>query len=389
MIRNMQPRDSLLEIHDDDLVPVTEIDVKNLAGIYDEQEVYLSAYLPVSGRENEHLNRIFVDSRIKAIRQVLSPELRELFESTLGMAEEYISSPPISGEKGRIVFACAPESFLRVYRLAVEPERSFVLDTSPFLLPLARLRGDYEDYGVLLVDSREARFTCIRSDIAEEREHLSTDLMNKHKKGGWSQSRFNHLRQGAIKAFLSEVADNVRNTCGELDTKGFVIAGPGNAKQQLLEMLSGEERDKVLGLVNLPMEVSRDELVEAGDSVLREKESETARMRTAEFRREVLTGGLAAGGVVAVRDALEQGRVNTLLILKEASVPGWICERCQQIRPNEKPPAECDRCGGPTSVVDVVEELYELAQRTGADVEFVDREDFPDPDYSVGALLRY
>jgi peptide chain release factor subunit 1 len=90
-----------------------------------------------------------------------------------------------------------------------------------------------------------------------------------------------------------------------------------------------------------------------------------------------------------VRDALEQGRVNTLLILKGSSVPGWICERCQNLQANARPPEECDRCKGPTSVVDVVEELYELAQRTAAEVEFVEKDDFPDQDHMVGALLRY
>jgi peptide chain release factor subunit 1 len=37
----------------------------------------------------------------------------------------------------------------------------------------------------------------------------------------------------------------------------------------------------------------------------------------------------------------------------------------------------------------VVEELYEMAQRTGAEVEFVEKEDFLDSDDVVGALLRY
>ena len=183
----MKPPQDLLEVIANDLVPVTDIDMRALADIYDEMDIYLSVYLPVSGRDNEHLNRIFVDSRLKAIRNVLPPELQDALEKTFEMAEGRIFEEPFSGEKGRVILACSAESFLHVYRLAVEPERSMVLDTSPYLLPLARLRADYDDYGMVLVDSREARFVCIRSDLAEEKKHLSTDLMNKHKKGGWSQ----------------------------------------------------------------------------------------------------------------------------------------------------------------------------------------------------------
>ncbi|WP_342303734.1 Vms1/Ankzf1 family peptidyl-tRNA hydrolase [Methanolobus sp. ZRKC5] len=385
----MKPSGSLLKIISEDLMPVTEIDIRALAEIYAEKDIYFSVYLPVSGREHEHLNRIFVDSRVKAIKKALSSELRSEFEKTFDMAEPSIFEAPVSGEKGRIIFACSSESFLHVYRLAVETEQSLVLDTSPFLLPLARLRADYDDYGVLLVDSQEAKFTCVRSDLAEEKKHLSIDLMNKHKKGGWSQMRFNHLRKGAIKSFLSEVADNVKGTCDQLQTRGLVIAGPGEAKQQLMDLLSQDVRQSVLGVIDVAMDISRDELVEESDSVLHENELSTSKKKADELKNAILKGGLAVHGVEDVRDVLEQGRVNVLLVLKGSSVPGWICERCQNLQVNVQPPKECDRCGGPTSVIDVVEELYELAQRTGAEVEFVEKEDFLDSDDVVGALLRY
>ncbi|WP_406656008.1 Vms1/Ankzf1 family peptidyl-tRNA hydrolase [Methanolobus sp. ZRKC2] len=384
----MKPEMSFRQITPEGPVSVTDIDLRALAEIYAEENVYLSVYLPVS-RENEHVNRVFVNSRVGAIKKVLPADLRPEFEKTFDMAEELLFEPAVSGERGRIIFASAPDSFLHVYRLAVEPEKSLVLDTSPFLLPLARLRADYEDYGMLLVDSREARFVCIRSDIAEEKKHLSTDLMKKHKKGGWSQMRFNHLRKEAIKSFFSEVVENVQGTCDELQTRGLVIAGPGEAKQELVEMLPKDIQQNILDVIDVPMDISGDKLIEAGDSVLQEDEFESSLNRSKEFKGEMLKGGLAVAGVEDVRNALEQARVNVLLIVKGSSVPGWICERCQNLQANTRPPEQCDRCGGPTSSVNIVEELYELAQRTGAEVEFIEQRDFLDSDDAVGALLRY
>jgi peptide chain release factor subunit 1 len=385
----MKPQENMLKLISEDLIPVTEIDIKSLAEIYDEEDIYLSIYLPVSGVDSERLNRLFINSRVKAIQKVLSSKLRAEFEKTFCMLEDFIYKTPISSEKGCILFACSSESFLHVYNLAVEPEQSMVLDTSPFLMPLAKLRADYDDYGMLLVDSQEARFMCIRSDLAEEKKHISIDLMNKHKKGGWSQTRFNHLRKGAIKSFFSELVDNVQNTCGELEIKGFVIAGPGNAKQEFAEMLPKDIQGKILGIVDLPMDVSRNKMLEAGDKILHESEDSDSKRRAEEFKTAILKGKLAVYGIEDVRNALENGSVNVLLILKDSSVPGWICERCQNLQANVKQAKECDRCGGPTSVVDVVEELYELAQRTGAEVEFVEKDDFLDSDDVVGALLRY
>jgi peptide chain release factor subunit 1 len=39
--------------------------------------------------------------------------------------------------------------------------------------------------------------------------------------------------------------------------------------------------------------------------------------------------------------------------------------------------------------VNVLEELYELAQRTGAEVEFVEEDEFLQSIGGVGAILRY
>ena len=65
-----------------------------------------------------------------------------------------------------------------------------VWDSSPFLLPLARLRKDYEDYGLLLIDPQEARLFLVRSKVAEEMEKRSIYLINKHKKAGGARCAF-------------------------------------------------------------------------------------------------------------------------------------------------------------------------------------------------------
>ena len=370
------------------LTSVTKIDIRELAEIRDERDVYLSVYLPTSSGEDRAKNRTFVARRAKAIEEALSGDLKGSFRETTYIVDDLLFASPIPGERGRIVFASAPATLLQVYRIGVEPDRAMVLDTSPFLLPLAKLRDDYLDYGLLLLDSREARFFCVRSDVPEAVGRLSSDLMNKHKKGGWSQMRFNRLRKGAIKSFLSQVAEDLLESCTGQDTRGLVVAGPGQAKNQLLEILPAEMGKRVLGVVDISIDATKRELLEIGNEIALADERERSEERAEELRSEIRRGGLAVMGVEATKAALAAGRVSVLILLKEASVPGWICERCEALEAKKRPP-ECPICGGPTSNVDVVNELYELAERTGAEVEFVEEDPCLASSEGVGALLRY
>jgi len=384
----MQPKPEFTRVSPDRLVAVTEIDLAALSEIYDERDIYLSIYMKSASSSDLDASRSFVASRFRAMEKSLPSELQESFRSTVSLAQEATDSPSWKGERSRMIFASSPESFLHVYRMSLDCELLVVLDTSAFLLPLARLRDDYEDYGLLLLDSQEAQLYVIRSRIMEEAGRSSIDLMNKHKKGGWSQMRYNRLRRGAIKSFLTQVAEDVSNLESLQSMRGLVLAGPGEAKSQLMELLPKKVRDRVMGLLDVPMGTVPSELVKMGDQVALDHERSLSIKRAEELKANVLKGQLSAYGTDMVRDALTHGRVNTLVMLSNYVLPGWICERCQHFQEGNRPDV-CTNCGGRTSQVNVLEELYELAQRTGAEVEFVEEDQFLQSIGGVGAILRY
>jgi peptide chain release factor subunit 1 len=155
----MDPGSEFEGVGEGRLTPVTEIDIRGLAEVRDEKDVFLSVYLPTASREEEAENRSFVARRSRAMEEALPADLKASFRETMSTVEDLLFSRPIPGERGRIVFASAPAPLLRAYRIGIDPGRAMVLDTSPFLLPLAKLRDDYLDYGLLLLDSKEARVT--------------------------------------------------------------------------------------------------------------------------------------------------------------------------------------------------------------------------------------
>lgn len=384
----MESKPDFKRVMPDGLIPVTDIDLRALSEIYDERDIYLSVYMKSSSAAELDSSRSFIASRFRAMDKSLPADLRQAFRSTMSLVEESVASSSWKGERSRVIFTAEPLSFLHVYRLGQEIEPLVVLDSSPFLLPLARLRDDYEDYGLLLLDSQEARLFTIRSRLLQETSQSSIDLMNKHKKGGWSQMRYNRLRKGAIKSFLAEVVEDLLHLEGLENMRGLVIAGPAEAKIEIMEMLPFQIKEKVLGLLDASMGAAPAELIEMGDRLALEKERTSGRERAAELRSAVLRGQLYASGADPVRDALLQGRVKSLLLLDGFEIPGWICESCQYFQEGSQPES-CPRCNGRTSRVNLLEELYELAQKTGAEVEFVEEDEFLRSLGGVDAILRY
>ena len=73
--------------------------------------------------------------------------------------------------------------------------------------------------------------------------------MNKHKKGGMSQARFQRLRKGAIRGFFSEVAEIL----GKYADEQIVLAGPGPSKIQFKDMLPKPLQDRIINVIDVDM----------------------------------------------------------------------------------------------------------------------------------------
>lgn len=381
---HMKPPENFLKVVKREPAAVTDIDLKTLSEIYHEREMYLSIYMGDYDASIKHIRR-----RLTTIMGAVDGEVRENLQKSTGMAEEHIFRKPLPGERGRAVFVSAREGFLHVYPLAVELEPMVVLDTSPFLLPLAKLRDDYEDYAVLYVDSESAYLYLIRTDVVVKLSHLKTYLKNRHKKGGMSQMRFNRLRRESIEHFLDKVVEDLRGELSGADIRGILILGPGEAKKALYDRLPMQLKDMVIDLLDTVKDLGEKDIVKIGDERALEEEKRRSEASVEELREAILKGSPSAYGPEEVRDALFEGRVRKLVMLKDLSIPGWICERCQWIEVKKRPPQKCPRCGGTPSIVDVVEELYELAMRTGAEVEFVTESPSLEALGGIGALLRY
>ena len=348
--------------------------IRELSEIYDKESrnTFISVYL--NKRENIKL----LEQREKACTSCLKGEEKDNFDATMDDIKEFLKT--FSG-KNIAIFASHKHDFLTAVPLPIEIHTSLVVDTSPYIRPLARIYDEWESFTLVLLNSHYAKIYSISlGEIAHEKK-LSSDIMNKHKKGGWSQARFQRLRQGAIHTFFTEVEEALQ----KIADKRIVLAGPGEAKLQFQDMLSKHLKERIADVIDIDIHDERELLQQSIDHILKlEKQKSSEAVK--HLKAEILKDGLATYGLEETLQAVKNGQVELLIIQKDYKIKGCICEHCQLVQPGSS--KECPLCGNPTSEADVIEEILEFAERTGATVEFTDDEEIANLGH-IGAILRF
>ena len=348
--------------------------IRELSEIYDKdsEDTFISLYV------NKNTYQKFIDYRVKACRSILKGNALKNFDKTVEEIENKIRNISSSGI---VIFASDKYKFIRFVSLSMKLQNLLIVDSSPYIRPLARIQDEWESFTLLLVSSNFAKIFSVSTGKVEETKKLSTDIINKHKKGGWSQARFNRLRRGAIKAFLSEVAEALK----KFSDDSIIVAGPGTIKNQFLDLLSKEIRDKVVDVIDISIE-DEQKLLKESFRLIAEREQTESDEAVQLLKQEILKDGLATYGIVETLKAVKNGQVDLLIIEKNYKIRGWICENCQVVEQGVK--KSCPYCKNKTSEVDMIEEIIEFAERTNANIEFTDSDEIANLGH-VGAILRF
>ena len=363
-------------------------DLRTLAELHDpnSRNTYLTVYVDLSHGLYAH----FFENRLRACRELLKGD-RELVENLeAGYAQAMkgvLGLKGLSEARGAAIFVSPVNDVFLAHSLTVPVKDHLVVDSSPYIRPLAKLSDDWETTALALVDQQTFQLHVISITGADRVASDSEHIMGRHKKGGCSQARFQRLRKGAIKGFLEEAADQIGKMMGKEKIENLVVAGPGIAKKDLIEYLTPRVRQQVIGIFDIHFEASRKELLEQTRSTMRSEERAEELERMAELKGEILTEGLAACGLREVRDMVMSGQVEVLLLSQGLKAGGWKCEPCQHLGLGQR--EVCRSCHQPVTQVDLIEELVEYAHRTDAEVDFIVDNEELEALGGVAALLRY
>ena len=288
------------------------------------------------------------------------------------------------------------EKFL-VYHLPEAPTDLLVWGRLPALTQLLIQIDEHEPTGVVLVDRRRARFFVYYMGEAAEYNLVEVDeTPSKTKSLGWGAHNHEQWQEEHYRQHFRNVASLTDVIARKAGWKWLVLAGPDAIPTEVSEYLPKALQEKLLGHINLSMNVTYNDVRDKVAPLVREAEVAEERAALEQFVGELESeSGRAVAGLADVTLASQQARIGVLLFPPDFVHPGWQCQTCGGLIADltEKAPEHCIYCGGPLAEVpDVVTLIAAQTLKLGGHVEVVrDKENqaILKTHGNIGALLRY
>ena len=289
-----------------------------------------------------------------------------------------------NGTRAVAVFACGPANLLEVVSLRHPLESRVVLDESPYVEPLVH-EGAAERWCVILTNRQNARLFVGDGEELEETDRIEDDVHRQHDQGGWSQARYQRSVDKDVEDHLANTADVAFKLYKRRGFDRLLVGGPEETIGDLESALHPYLRERLVGRISCDVENSTLDQVRAcaGERIV-EHARIVEREALDRLAEGVGRGERGAAGISAVLAALNEARVETLLIAPGFAAAGF-CDRETGLvyaTPEEAPSAV-------EPVADIVERAIEKAIEQSAGVLGIRHHDDLGPLGGIGAVLRY
>jgi peptide subunit release factor 1 (eRF1) len=225
------------------------------------------------------------------------------------------------GTHGLAVFACGPADLLEVVRLPHPIESRALVDSHPCVEPLVR-SGSSERWCVLLVNRRTARIFVGEADDLQEVDHIEGDTHRQHDQGGWSQSNYARSVEQEKLNHLGHALDTLFGRFKRRPFDQLVVGAPDELVAEVEERLHPYLRARLAGRLGIDVENSTAGAVQAAATEVVERHvAAVERQALDRMAQGIGRGDRGVSGPDAVMEALEQARVEILLLAEDFDAP--------------------------------------------------------------------
>lgn len=260
---------------------------------------------------------------------------------------------------------------------------------------LQDLLKEKETYGILVVDATGTALATLEGNRLQIVDELTSGVPGKHRAGGQSARRFERLREAQLLSYYKRVGEHANKAFLSLpNLKGLIIGGPGFTKYEFEkgDFLNYSLKDKIIDTIDTAYvsEQGVQEILDKAPEILQKVRYVEEKRIVQEFLYEVgHDTSLATYGEAEVKRGLKMGAVKTLLLSEDLDLVRVTvkCTSCgyqkQETLHSQSVIGykqsligqSCPRCKTPTLTLaetkEVIEDLAELAEQAGADVEVI------------------
>lgn len=362
--------------------------LRRLAGWTSNHAPVASFYLNVDGRRfpRKQDYEVRAEELCHRLRQDAGPLPREQRRSVERDAERFLAfvRELERGPTRGVALFSASAAGLWEEVLVPRPVPDLVtVAPKPYVLPLESLLETYESFCTVLVDREKARVFFAAMGRIEEETDVFDEVPGQHDQGGWSQARYQRHIEAHVQDHLRRVADLLLKYSRRRPFDHLILAGPEELLPHFERELHDYLRRRVVARASLPVTAAPAEVLERSLQVEEELEARREREVVEQVRAQAAAGQGAVVGLGPVLEALNRGRVGTLVVPLGLRQAGVRCPHCGWLDVGGR---LCPGCQSKVEdVPDVVDLAVATALRQGARVETLSQVG----DAPVGALLRF
>jgi len=360
-----------------------KFDLKNLSSISSAERAFLTIYI-ADKTTNED-----IEKELNIKKKVLNKgsDEYEYFSENFRMVLEDIGKKPV--KKGdHVIFCCWALDYYERIALELPVEDLIRIDSSPYILPLAQLEDEYENYLVIAASNEKTKIYLVSCQRTIREDEITGNIKNHVKVGGWSQQRYERRRDKEFSIYIKEIVEKIREISEGKEFRRIVLVGSKETIRELHEALPDDLNELVVGEKALDLRKGEKSINDEIFSLLWDEERRTEKELWERTKSRYLRGELGVTGSADVLYFSKRGRVENVIVNKDADLKGIRCRDCEALSESSKD--TCPECGSSSVFpVNLVNEITELLKLTGGDIEFAEDIKELKEVGDIAAILRY
>jgi peptide chain release factor subunit 1 len=231
---------------------------------------------------------------------------------------------PTDGAQAVAVFASNAAGLFEVLRLPRPVPSRVAIGRTPLVGPLARLERR-ERWCVALVSRRDARIFRGSPESLREIEQIHDVVFGQHDQGGWSQARYQRGIEKEKDDHLKHTAEALMKHFKRRPFQRLILGGPREVVADFESKLHGYLKERLAGRIEVDVDTATpDRVLKKAQPLFDELEEE----REAATLDRLGEGGRAAIGLHDVLQALNERRVECLVLDERFASSGATCPEC-------------------------------------------------------------